>query len=38
MAAFSQRSRLPPEGCWEVLGTLATTSLRFVTVVIKQGA
>jgi hypothetical protein len=28
----------PTEGCWEVTGTLPTTSLRFVTFVIKKKA
>ena len=28
----------PTEGCWEITGTLPTTSLRFVTFVVKQGA
>jgi hypothetical protein len=28
----------PTEGCWEVTGALPTTSLRFVTFVIKKGA
>jgi hypothetical protein len=28
----------PTEGCWEVTGTLPTTSLRFVTFVIKKRA
>jgi hypothetical protein len=28
----------PTEGCWEVTGTLPTTSLSFVTFVIKKGA
>jgi hypothetical protein len=27
----------PTEGCWEVTGALPTTSLRFVTFVIKRG-
>jgi hypothetical protein len=27
----------PTEGCWEITGTLPTTSLRFVTFVIKKG-
>jgi hypothetical protein len=26
----------PTEGCWEVTGKVGTTSLTFVTVVIKQ--
>jgi hypothetical protein len=28
----------PTEGCWEVIGALPTTSLRFVAFVIKRGA
>jgi hypothetical protein len=30
--------RLPTEGCSEVIGTLATTRLRFVTFMSKRGA
>ncbi len=28
----------PTEGCWEVIGALPTTSLRFVSFVSKPGA
>jgi hypothetical protein len=30
--------QFPTEGCWEVTGTVGTTSLTFVTFVIKRAA